>query len=122
VIEGEIIVKKLEKMGRLRSILPEDCLELMLAWSHTRGSMMVLQLIFGTTMSPLSKYLQFARRIIINILKKDPLAKITLPAHDKLQEYRVTISCRHPAVQDVWGTMDGMKIRIGSALDGIVQS
>jgi hypothetical protein len=46
--------------------------------------MMVLQLIFGMTMSPLSKYLQFARRIIIKILKKDPLAKISLPDHDKL--------------------------------------
>ena len=39
---------------------------------------MVLNLIFGITMSLLSKYLQFARRIIIiiKLLKKDPLAKL----------------------------------------------
>ena len=45
---------------------------------------MVLQVIFDMTMSMLSKYLQFARRIIIKILKKDPLTKISVPAHDKL--------------------------------------
>jgi len=53
VDEDGFIVKKLEKMGSPCSILPEDCLGFMLAWSCIRGSMMVLQLIFCMTMSPL---------------------------------------------------------------------
>jgi hypothetical protein len=39
------------------------------------------------TYSSLSKYLQFSRRIIIKLLKNDPLAKISLPDNGKLQEY-----------------------------------
>ena len=82
---------------------------------------MVLQLLFGMTYSSLSKYLQFARRIIIKLLKNDPLAKISLPDDNKLQEYREIISHRHPAQQDFWGTMDGLKVRIEQAPDGVVQ-
>jgi hypothetical protein len=74
------------------------------------------------TMSPLAKYLQFARRIVIKILKKDPLAHIALPTNDKLEEYRQVISTRHPALQDVWGTMDGLKVLLEAAPEGIVQS
>jgi hypothetical protein len=116
------IIKKIEGMGRPRQIRAEDCLGLFLAWSRTRGSMMVLQLIFGMTMTPLSKYLQFARRIVVKILKKDNLARIALPTNDKLEEYRQVIASRHPALQDVWGTMDGLKILIEEAPDGLVQS
>ena len=85
VDEDGCSVKKLEKIGRRRTILPKDCLGLLLALSHTRGSMMVLQLLFRMTYSSLSKYLQFARRIIIKLLKNDPLAKSSLPDNDKLQ-------------------------------------
>ena len=120
-VEG-FIIKKIEGMGRPRQIRAEDCLGLFLGWSRTHGSMMVLQLIFGMTMTPLSKYLQFARRIVVNILKKDHLARIALPTNDKLEEYRQVIASRHPALQDVWGTMDGLKVMIEEAPDGIVQS
>jgi hypothetical protein len=122
VDEDGYIVKKMTNMGRPRTIRPEDCLGLLLAWTRTRGSLMVLQLIFGLTMSPLSKYLQFARRIVIKILKKEPLAKICLPSNNKIFEYQETIHSRHPALLDVWGTMDGLKVRIEASPDGIVQS
>ena len=83
VDEDGFIVKKIGNRGRPHTIQPEDCLGLRLAWTRTRWSMMVLQLFFGITVSPLAKYLQFARRIIIKVLKKDELAKITLPANEK---------------------------------------
>ena len=101
VDEDGYIVKKIKNMGRPHTIRPEDCLGLLLAWTRTRGSLMVLQLIFGLTMSPLSKYLQFARRIIVKILKNKPLAKICLPSNEKIVEYQETIHDRHPALQDV---------------------
>ena len=70
---------------------PHDCLGLYLAWSRTRGSLMVLQLLFGMTYTAVSKYIQFARRIIIKVLKKDPLAKIAIPSHEQIETYRALI-------------------------------
>jgi hypothetical protein len=39
-------------------------------------------------MSPVSKYLQFARRVMIKLLRRNKLAKISMPSPDKLEEYR----------------------------------
>ncbi len=74
--DGFIIRKVSLARGRPRMMNPADCLGLVLAWSRTRGSLMVLQLLFGMTMSPVAKYLQFARRILVKILKSNNLAKI----------------------------------------------
>ena len=101
---------------------PADCLGLVLAWSRTQGSLMVLQLIFGLTMPPVSKYLQFARRILVKILKANELPKICVPTHEKLEEYKAMIQARHSVLDNVWGTMDGLKVRIEQAPNEIVQS
>jgi hypothetical protein len=120
--DGYIVRKKSLTKGRPRMLNPADCLGLVLAWSRTRGSLMVLQLLFGMTMSPVGKYLQFARRILVKILKNDDLAKIKVPSVQRLEEYRAMIADRHPALDMVWGTMDGLKCRIEKAPDEIVQS
>ncbi len=73
-------------------------------------------------MSPVSKYLQFARRIVAKILKANPLARIKLPSVDQLEEYRGMIAAHHQALDMVWGTMDGLKCWIEKAPDEIVQS
>jgi hypothetical protein len=88
---------------------PVDCLGLELAWICKRGSLMVLKLLFGMTMSPVGKYLQFARRIVLKILKSNNLAKMKLLSPEKLEEYGATIASRHPFLDMVWGTMDGLK-------------
>lgn len=120
--EDGYIVRKKSKAGRPRFMNAEDCLGMVLAWTRTRGSLMVLQLIFGTTMTPTGKYLQFARRIIVKVLLNDQYAKIEMPSHEKLEEYRAAIQARHPALEDVWGTMDGLKLRIESASDFLTQA
>jgi hypothetical protein len=56
------------------------------------------------------------------VLIDNEMAKITMPTHAKLEEYRRMIAGRHPALTDVWGTMDGLKIKIESAADFFVQS
>ncbi len=83
---------------------------------------MAFQLIFRMTLSCVSKYLQFGRQIIIKVLKQDPVAKIAMPSLEKLEEYRTLIATHHPVIQDVWGTMDGLKIKIEEAPDEITQS
>jgi hypothetical protein len=46
----------------------------------------------------------------------------TLPTHDKLEEYMTVIEARHPVLNNVWSTMDGIKVRIEEAPDEVVQS
>ena len=70
---------------------------------------MVLQLLVGMSMSPVAKYLQFVRRILVKILKTNNLAKITIPCPEKLEEYRATIASHHPSLDMVWSTMDRLK-------------
>ena len=64
---------------------------------------MVLQLLFGMTMSPVAHYLQFARRILVKIHKRDDLAKSQLPSQAKLEEYRAIIVSSHLVLGMVWG-------------------
>ena len=120
--DGFVIKKVSLSRGRPRLMHPSDCLGLILGWSRTRGSLMVLQLVFGMTMTPIAKYLQFARRILVKALKGYHLAQIRLPSAEKLEEYRGIIQQQHPVLDNVWGTMDGLKVRIEKAPDEIVQS
>jgi hypothetical protein len=47
--------------GRKRLIDATTCLGLYLAWTRTRGSCMILQMVFGLTGTPLCTWLRFAR-------------------------------------------------------------
>lgn len=84
---------------------PADYLGLVLAWSHIGGLLMGLQLLFGMMMLPVAKHLQFARRILVRILKRDDLAKIQLPSLAKLEEYRATIASHDPVLDMVCGVL-----------------
>jgi hypothetical protein len=55
-------------------MMPTIALGLVLAWTRTRGSSMVLQMIFGMTATLLSIRLQFGRRILVKVLKDHPEA------------------------------------------------
>ena len=55
--DGFIIRKVILARGRPRLMIPADCLGLVMAWSRTRGSLMVLDLIFRITMSLVAKYI-----------------------------------------------------------------
>jgi len=51
------MIRKIKHPGRPRTFTSWMLLGLVLAWTRTRGSMKVLQLIFGFTSSPLSRWL-----------------------------------------------------------------
>jgi hypothetical protein len=65
--------------GRKRTVQPEDCLGLVLVWTRTRGSLNVLQLVFGLTYTNLSVYLRFKIRLIVETFHDDPLAQVSFP-------------------------------------------
>ncbi len=56
----------------IKEVQLEDCIALVLAWTRTTGSMMNLQLIFGTTITNLSVYLHVDQHVMIHVLKLDP--------------------------------------------------
>jgi hypothetical protein len=51
-------------------------------------------------------YLRFGRRVIVEALKSDPLAKIAIPSNEEIALYKEAIG----ALYDVWSTMDGLKL------------
>ncbi len=75
---------KEQNRGRPWMIQPKDGLGLVLAWTRTRGSLMVLQLIFGMTYTNLDDYLLFAKKIIVMVLRGHPMAKVQIPSTEKL--------------------------------------
>ena len=60
-----MIVEFVYTRGRKRIFQPEDCLGLVLMWTRTRGSLSVLQLVFGLTYTNLCVYLRFGIRIFV---------------------------------------------------------
>jgi hypothetical protein len=108
--DGCIVTKK-SKAGRPRKICACDGLGLYLNWTRTRGAASNnVQMTFGMTSTNIGLYLRFARRIIVKILRRHELAKIAIPTRQQLEEYRGAIAARHPALPDVWCTMDGLKL------------
>jgi hypothetical protein len=79
---------KKQNRGRPRMIWPEHCLGLVLAWTRTRGSLMVLQLIFGMMYTNLDDYLLFVKRIIAMVLRDHPMAQVQIPSSKKIEEYK----------------------------------
>jgi len=108
--------------GRPRLMTAADCVALCLAWTRTRGSKMVLQIIFGITGTPVSVYLRFGRRTLIKILKDEPDARILIPGIEKIREYQAAINERHPNLENVWCCMDGLKLYLEEAGDATTQN
>lgn len=107
--------------GRKREVQPEDCLGLVLVWTRTRGSMNVLQLVFGLTYSNLSVYLRFGIRLIVEIFSDDPLARVAIPSNDEIESFKAAFAERHPILNDCWATMDGLKLYLQQAGQGEIQ-
>jgi hypothetical protein len=102
-------------------IWPEDCIGLVLAWTRTRGLLMVLQLIFGVTYTNLDDYLLFAKRIIAMVLRDHLMAQVQIPSSKKIEEYKEMVHHQHPYILDVWCTMDSLKLMLEQSGDALIQ-
>ena len=78
---------------------------------------MVLQMIFGLTTACVSLYLRFSRRILLDVLSKHPDAAIRVPDIDTILAYQDAIRLRHPILDGVWCTMDGLKLYLQTPAD-----
>jgi hypothetical protein len=76
---------------------------------------MVLQMIFGMTANLVSMYLRFGRRILIAVLKKEPDARIQVPDAETIRHYQRLVANRHPILDGVWCTVDGLKFYLQQA-------
>ena len=118
----ENIVPINPEKGRPRLITHRDCVGLVLMWTRSRGPSYVLQTTFGMTMTNLSVYLRFGRRLMVEAFCHHPLAKITIPTRGKIAEYQAAVAARHPFLPDVWATMDGLKLSIEQPSTDVTQS
>ena len=82
----------------------------------------MLQLIFGLTPGHLSLWLRFGRRLLVRILRDDPLAKVTMPTEDEIRQFEQAILSKYPALKRCWGAMDGLKLRLEKAGDDSTQN
>ncbi len=107
--------------GRKREVQPKDCTGLVLVWTRTRGSMNVLQLVFGLTYTYLSVYLKIGIRLIIEIFSDDLLARVAIPSTVEIESFKAAFAERHPILNDCWATMDGLKLYLQQAGTGEIQ-
>jgi hypothetical protein len=119
--DGMIVRKGNATRGRKRLVSSTTSLGLVLMWTRTRGSHVVLQMIFGLTQTAVSIYLRFGRRTLITVLNEDPVPKFVIPSEDEIRNYQSCIAEKHPALSGVWCTMDGLKLTVEQAPDTLVQ-
>ncbi len=102
-------------------VQPEDCLGLVLVWTRTRGSLHVLQLVFGLIYSNLSVFLRFGMRVIVETFRHVPLARVSTPSAEEIESFKATFAEQHPLLNDCWATMDGLKLYLQTAGNTYIQ-
>ncbi len=102
------IIRVRRGKGCKRMISPIICLGLVLAWTRTRGNVFSLQLDFGLSHSCLCLWLRFGMRIVVNVLRDHPLARVRKPSREEVAAYQQATVAKYPSLPEVWGTLDGL--------------
>ncbi len=72
-------------------------------------------------MTPVSMYLRFGCRILVEILQNNHYARIRIPSDDEIRQHQAAIGERHPRLNDVWATMDGLKLLLQQSGHEVIQ-
>ncbi len=107
---------------RKRALNAASCLGLVLAWLRGRGAARTMCFIFGLVPASCSVWIRFGKRCLIKVLRNVPEAKVSMPTAEQVREYSTTISEKYPALPDVWGAMDGLKLLLEVPADELVQN
>ena len=95
---------------RRRSLDAEGGLGLVLHWLSSTMRHVSHQQIFALTPSTVSRYLRFARTILLMVLRRLPDARITWPRGEEFLELSSYVSARHPLLEGVFGSIDGLNL------------
>jgi hypothetical protein len=97
------------------------CLGLVLGYTHTKGSLFSLQMVFGATHSVLAAFLRYSIKLLYKVLKEEPSARVVIPSEEEIREYQEIMSSNFP-VLDGTGVVDGLKIKIQKSGDEEIQN
>jgi hypothetical protein len=97
------------RAGR-RSLDAEGGLGLVLHWLSSTMRQISLQQIFALVPSTVSRYLRFALSILLKVLREMRSAAITWPRGDEFFELSGYVSMRHPLLDGVFGSIDGLNL------------
>ncbi len=61
-------------------------------------------------------------RIVINILREHPLARVRMSSREEVAAFQQATTAKYPSLTDVWGTLDGLNLNLQSTKDDKVQS
>jgi hypothetical protein len=98
--------------GRPRSLDPAGCLGLVLGYTRTRGSLFLMQMVFGVSHSVLCLFLKFSMRLLFKVLREEDSAKVCIPSAEEITHYQELIRLNFPALDGSWCVMDGLKIPV----------
>ena len=93
-----------------RSLDAEGGLGLILHWLSSTMRQLSLQQIFALIPSTVSRYLRFALSILLKVLRQMPDAAISWPHGDNFVELSGYVSIRHPLLDGVFGSIDGLNL------------
>jgi hypothetical protein len=113
--------RRLNRTGRPRKIDVVTCLGLVLVWTRSQGGLVFLQPIFGLTYSCLALWLRFGIRVLQNCLRRHPLARVSAPMVEEVQEYQQIVATIYPRLGEVWGTCDGLNLRSERSISQRIQ-
>ena len=99
------IRKKANTAGRRKHIDDVGCLGLVLYWFRTRGSLArATAMAFNMTSTPMYKWLNFSRKILLFVLQNHPHAAVTSPTENEVNKYINAIGQKYPSLrrERVW--------------------
>ncbi|CUA71478.1 Cytoplasmic dynein 2 heavy chain 1 [Rhizoctonia solani] len=113
---GDVNSQGLTRLGR-RSLDAEGALGLLLHFLSGTMNETSLQEMFALVPSVLSRYIEFALGILLNVLKTIREARISWPTPAKMQKYSQVINDRHPNIVGAFGFLDGLSLPVSTSSD-----
>jgi hypothetical protein len=98
--------------GQKQSVDAATCLALALTYTHTRGSLFMLQGFFSLTATPLVMWMQYERWINIKILQNLDDIHIEMPTNNQLFKYASMIERAYPVLSEHYTVCHGLKLLI----------
>ncbi len=112
--DGKVSIENSPR-GHKSKIHLEDCLELTLDWTRTKGGHFILNLIFGMTATNFKMCVKFVPRIIVKFLNEHKGARIHIQSNTKIHKVVSRVKSQYLDLDDEWCTMDSWENPIQSA-------